>query len=159
MEILDLATLITGVTSMGDVVILDNEKVSILEAEILKLPQVDLGTQHELSGKVYARTIYIRAGVVLTGAKHNHDHINIVFGDITVSTDEGMKRLTGYHVLPTKAGMKRVGFAHAGTYWTTCSYTELTEIEAIEDELTDESEMLQTRTLKLHGKETICHLD
>lgn len=129
-----------------------NDKVSDLERAILQVPQVDLGTTHELAGEVYARTIFIPAGTVLTGAAHNKDHVNIMFGDITVSTDDGMTRLTGYHVLPTKAGMKRVGFAHRDTCWTTVCHTKLTDIEAIEDEMTDESEMLQTRTFKLRNE-------
>ena len=131
--------------------ILNRDRMDSLEAEIAKMPQVDLGTTHELSGGIYARTIYIPAGVALTGLVHKKDHINIVMGDITVSTDEGMKRLTGYHVLQTKAGMKRVGFAHENTAWTTVCQTALTEIEAIEDELVEEADKLQTRTLKLRS--------
>lgn len=125
------------------------ESIEKLEEMILQVPQIDLNTTHELAGEVYARTIFIPAGTVLTGAAHNKDHVNVMFGDITVSTDDGMKRLTGYHVLPTKAGMKRVGFAHRDTCWTTVCHTKLTDIEAIEDEMTDESDKLQTRTLKL----------
>ena len=95
------------------------DQLAELERLILAVPQIDLQTQHELLGKVYSRTIYIPAGTVLTGATHKKDHINIVFGDITVSTDDGMKRLIGHHVIPTKAGIKRAGFAHVDTIWTT----------------------------------------
>lgn len=119
--------------------------VDRLEGFILQAPQVDLKTEHALSGGVYARTIHIPAGTVLTGATHKKDHINVVFGDISVSTEEGMKRITGYHVIQTKAGMKRAGYAHADTVWTTLCHTELTEINEIEDELVEESERLQTR--------------
>ena len=121
--------------------------VEALEVEILKAPQVDLQTTHKLSGGVYARTIIIPAGTVLTGAAHKKDHINIMQGDITVSTDDGMKRLTGQHVLETKAGNKRVGFAHADTVWTTVCHTNLTEIDAIEHELVEEPERLQSRLM------------
>ena len=116
-----------------------------LEEAIFDAPQVDLGTQHCLSGGMYARTITIPAGTVLTGATHKTDHINIVYGDITVTTDDGVKRLTGYHVLPTKAGSKRAGFAHKDTMWTTVCKTDLCVIEDIEDELVEESGKLQTR--------------
>jgi hypothetical protein len=121
------------------------EKVERLEALILECQQVDLKTTHKLSGGVYARTITIPAGTVLTGAAHKKDHINIVQGDITVSTDEGMKRLTGQHVLTTKAGNKRVGLAHANTIWTTVCQTFLTDFDEIEAELVEEPERLQTR--------------
>lgn len=119
--------------------------VKRLEEAILQTPQVDLETQHCLSGGMYARTITIKAGTVLTGATHKTDHVNIVHGDISVTTDAGVKRLTGYHVLPTKAGSKRAGYAHADTMWTTICKTELVCIEDIEDELVEESANLQTR--------------
>jgi len=125
------------------------KQVELLEAALLSIPQVDLKTSHVLSGKVYARTIQIPAGTVLTGATHKKDHVNVVYGDITVTTDDGPKRFTGYHVLPTMAGSKRAGFAHADTCWTTICHTELTDIEEIEDELVEESASLQTRQLQL----------
>lgn len=126
-----------------------NDAVAELERHVLTAPQVDLRTEHALAGGVYARTITIPAGTVLTGALHKKDHINIVEGDITVTTDEGPLRLTGYHVITVKAGSKRAGFAHSDTKWTTVCHTELTDIEAIEDEMTDESARLQTRQLAL----------
>ena len=131
------------------------EKVERLEALILQTPQVDLKTTHCLSGGIYARTIIIPAGTILTGAAHKKDHINIMQGDITVSTDEGMKRLIGQHVMATKAGNKRVGLAHADTIWTTVCHTNLTDIEAIEEELVEESETLQTRQDLLSNQESL----
>lgn len=121
------------------------EAVRELESHLLALPQVDLSTTHVIHGGMCARTILIPAGVVLTGALTNCDNVCIVNGDITVTTDEGPQRLTGYHVLPANAGTKRVGVAHADTWWTMVWRTDLAEIEAIEDELTDESAMLQSR--------------
>ncbi len=37
----------------------------------------------------------------------------------------------------------------SGGYWTTVCHTKLIDIEAIEDEMTPESDKLQTRTLQL----------
>jgi hypothetical protein len=128
-----------------------HEAISRLEAAVLDLPQTDLRTEHALSGQVYARTIHIPAGTVLTGATHKKDHVNIVCGDITVTTDQGPTRITGYRVIATKAGSKRAGFAHADTTWTTLCHTALDDIEAIEDELVEESAQLQTRQAALPG--------
>ncbi len=132
------------------------ERVERLEDAILALPQVDLLTEHVFSGGLYARTITIPAGTALTGAAHKTDHLNICVGDIEVLTDDGPKRLTGLHVLATKAGMKRAGYAHADTRWTTVcmtSYTSLADLAAIEAELVEEPERLQTRT------QSISHAD
>lgn len=121
------------------------EAVRALEQEMLKLPQVDLSTSHVVHGGMCARTILIPAGTVLTGALTNMDNMCVMAGDITVTTDDGTVRLTGFHVLPARAGFKRAGVAHADTYWTTIWPTDLADIKAIEDEMTNESSMLQTR--------------
>ena len=119
--------------------------VQRLEELILQAPQVDLMTTHALENGMYARTIYLEAGTVLTGAVHKTDHINIVYGDISVTTDEGVKRITGYQVITTKAGMKRAGYAHAATAWTTICKTDKTDLNEIEDELVENADKLQTR--------------
>lgn len=121
------------------------EAVRELERHMMQLPQVDLSTSSVVHGGMCARTILIPAGTVLTGALTNCDNICVMHGDISVTTDEGTLRLTGFHVLPANAGAKRAGWAHEDTYWTTVWPTELTSITDIEDEMTDESELLQTR--------------
>ena len=123
----------------------DADVVRKAEAYLLTLPQVDLGTQHLVHGGVSVRTIFIPAGGHVTGAQTNLANVCIVHGDITVTTDGGPQRLTGFHVLPANPGSKRYGVAHAGTWWTTVHHTELTDIAAIENEMTDEAAMLQTR--------------
>lgn len=94
---------------------------------------------------MYARTIFIPAGVALTGALTEMDNICVLYGDITVTTDEGTQRLTGFNVLPAKRGAKRAGVTHADTWWATVIPTELTDIDAIEDAMTTEADRLQTR--------------
>lgn len=121
------------------------EKVAELERYALQMPQVDLHTSHLIHGGLCARTILIPAGTLLTGAQTNMDNICVVFGDIEVTTDDGVQRLTGFNVLPAKAGFKRAGIAHTDTWWTTLWPTELQDIDAIEDEMTNEAGMLQTR--------------
>lgn len=124
-----------------------NEAVRALEAVVLSCPQIDLSTSHLVHAGMYARTILIPAGTVLTGAQTNADNVCICFGDITVTTDDGPRRLTGFNVLPAKAGAKRAGIAHADTWWTTVHRTNLTDISSIENELTVEADSLQTRRL------------
>ena len=121
------------------------DAVRALERELAALPQVDLSTAHLIHGGMYARTILIPAGVALTGALTEMDNICVLYGDITVTTDEGTKRLTGFNVLPAKAGAKRAGVTHADTWWTTIIPTELTDIAAIEEAMTGEADRLQTR--------------
>ena len=123
----------------------DPESVRQLEDYLVGLPQVDLGTSHVIHGGMYARTVLIPAGTTMTGAMTNADNICVVCGDITVTTDDGPMRLIGFHVLPAKAGSKRVGVAHADTYWTALFVTDKSDIQDIEAQLTDEPDRLLTR--------------
>ena len=101
------------------------EQIEHLEALILSLeaerPEaiVPIPTWHTFCDGLVARTILIPADTVATGAVHLGEQMNICHGDITVLTGDGMRRITGYRVLPSGAGSKRVGWAHADTWWTT----------------------------------------
>jgi hypothetical protein len=128
-----------------DISVIPIDAVRALERELALFPQVDLSTTHLVHGGMYARTIFIPAGVALTGALTEMDNICVLYGDITVTTDEGPRRLTGFHVLPAKAGAKRAGVTHAETWWTTIIPTELTDISAIEEAMTTEADRLQSR--------------
>ena len=120
-------------------------EVQRFEKELAALPQLNQEVHHEVFGGLYTRTGCIPAGVAFTGQVHKHDHINIVVGDISIVTESGLLRLTGYNVLPTKAGSKRVAFTHSETYWTTILATDLTDVQAIEDWAVEDSNKLTTR--------------
>jgi hypothetical protein len=124
------------------------EQIKALEVQLGELPQIDLNTTHSLMNGMYVRSIFIPKGCALVGAQHKTDHINIVSGDIMVTTDEGTKRLTGYNVITTKAGLQRAGVALEDTYWSTITRTafdSLDRLADIEDELTPDADRLQTR--------------
>lgn len=94
------------------------EQIERLERILLQGPQVDLPMKHYFAPGIYAREMFIPAGTVLTGDVHKTEHIATFVGDITVWTDDGMKRLIGHHTFSSKAGAKRVGYAHSDTYCT-----------------------------------------
>lgn len=125
------------------------QSVKKLEDFILQLPQVDLNTDNIVHGGMCARTVFIPAGTVLTGALTSLDNICIVCGDITVTTDNGAQRLTGYNVLGASKGTKRVGITHSDTWWTMMFKTDSIDIDEIEREMTDEYDALQTRRSSL----------
>lgn len=121
------------------------ECVQRLEDLLLEMPQVQLATDHLVHGGMYARTVFIPAGTLLTGALTLRDNVVVMHGGITVTTDEGQQVLDGFHVLPACAGAKRAGVAHANTWWTTIWSTDKTDVAEIENELTSEPDKLQTR--------------
>lgn len=126
-----------------------NDQVRALEAVMATLPQEVLPAHVLTHGQVSARAVLIPAGFMLTGCETNFDNLCILLGDITVTTDDGPRRLTGFHMLPANRGTKRVGHAHADTWWICCHHTALTDQREIEDEMTNESASLNSRLLEL----------
>lgn len=117
------------------------DKMERLESEMRKNVQVELETRHYFAKGLYAREIVIPKDTLLTGLIHKFEQINICSGDITIVTDEGNVRLTGYHTVVSPPGTKRAGYAHDDTVWTTiCSSPdEERDIEKLEAFLVTDS--------------------
>lgn len=122
---------------------------------------VKLDTWHHFADGLVARTIFIPAGTVLTGAMHRAESLNIASGDISVTTEHGVRRIVGYSVLPSLPGAKRAGIAHADTYWTTVHLNPGNErdIDKLEDALVFGAENLQRRRLPAIEGEQRVRLD
>lgn len=128
---------------MSDVILVGGDgdirsKVFALEDQVSQMPQVDCPVWNHFAPGLYARKMLIPKGTVLTGAIHKTEHLCIISGDITVTTDDGVKRITDAHaILSSKPGAKRAGFAHEDTYWTTVHATDETDLEKLVEELTE----------------------
>lgn len=127
------------------------DQVKRLEAFVIQAEQTDLRTRHFILPSphgvtLYGREIVVPPHTVLTGAASNLDHLATCSGDILVSTDDGMRRLTGHHTFSARKGAKRVGitFEHA-CIWTCFYVVKSDNLDEIEREMSDEFEMLQTR--------------
>lgn len=83
-----------------------------LEAEILKLPQVEMPVDHDFCNGLYARTMHIPAGTILTGAIHREESFFLVRkGELIVSTDNGPRTIGPGDMSISKIGTKRAGIA------------------------------------------------
>lgn len=112
------------------------ETIQSFERQLRGLPQIDIETTHHFAEGIYGREIFIPAGTVLTGKIHRTDHLNFLMqGDITVWTDDGMKRLQAPAIIKASAGTKRVGYAHTDTIWVTVHASRETDLEKLEAEL------------------------
>lgn len=108
-------------------------RVMALEAELSKLPQLEQDLHHHFSDGVYARELRLPAGTVATGKTHRHAHLSFLLkGDISVLTEEGVKRLQGPAIVPANAGIKRAVYTHTDTVWVTIHATTETDLDEIE---------------------------
>ena len=110
-----------------------------LEAEMMSWPEEFKSmppVEHCFSPGAYARTMLIPEGQMIVGKMHRHEHLNIIsYGDISVSTYEGVVRFVGHNVFKSSPGVKRAVYANKNTMWTTIHLTEETDLEKIEEEV------------------------
>lgn len=114
----------------------DRAQLDALEARMVQLPQIEIPVQHRFAEKqgLYAREIVIPKGALMTGRVHKHQHVSIMIrGDMSVLTDKGMERVSGYRCWICEPGTKRVGYAHEETVWLTVHHTDHMTAEGIED--------------------------
>lgn len=112
------------------------DKINHLESEMMKAPQLEIKTTHYFSNGIYAREIFIPKGTLLTGKIHKTEHLNICSqGDISVLTEDGIKRIKAPFTMSCRPGTKRVGYAHEDTVWTTIHGTHETDLKMLESEL------------------------
>jgi hypothetical protein len=116
-----------------------------LEGEASTLPQVRIETTHTFHAGLYARTVRIPAGSMITGTLIKIPTLLIFQGDALVYLGDGHVRLKGYHVLEASAGRKQVFVAHADTWLTMVFATTATTVEDAETEFTDEAHLLLSR--------------
>lgn len=113
------------------------QQIEELEDYLKKGETLELKAEHHFSEGIYARTLFIPKGTILTGKAHRQEHLNIISqGLITVWTEQGMKKVgAGTHIV-SQPGCKRVGYAHEDTIWTTIHSNPANEKDPEKLELT-----------------------
>jgi hypothetical protein len=113
--------------------------------ELRKLPQIEPEIKNSFSPGVYARTIYMPAGIYLIGKTHKTEHFNIAHtGMANVTIDGQTKLICGGEFFKSEPGSKKVFEIISAMKWTTIHPTEKTDIDEIEKDTvyTDEEEVL-----------------
>lgn len=127
---------------MNDVIAfaLMRAKVEAAEDEIRKLPPVELPVRHHFAKSTYGRELFIPKGTILTGKIHKYTQLNVlVAGDISVLTEDGVKRVQPPFVVVSPAGTKRIAYAHEDTIWLTIHGTDETDVDRIEQQFIAQS--------------------
>lgn len=89
---------------------------------------------HHFAPGLYAREIFIPAGVLIIGKIHRHAHVNTISkGKVVVATEFGLQELVAPITFVSKPGTKRAVVAQEDTIWTTYHPTEETDLAKIEE--------------------------
>ena len=115
------------------------EQIDRLQAEMVKMPQADLQTEHYFSESgMYCRKVFRLAGTLIVGKVHKHHHLFLcAMGEIIAWTENGMKRLQAGDVVESKPGTKRVTLAVTDAIGVTVHRTDKTDLDEIEAELVE----------------------
>jgi hypothetical protein len=138
----DVALVRQHIAPMGDVAI---ENVRRLENLAREMPQVAISTDHTLHAGMYARTVFVPAGVMITGVMIKIATLLIVHGDVVVYVEGGPMQLRGYTVLPASAGRKQAFVAQTDAWLTMVFPTDAKTVEEAERQFTDEIDRLSSR--------------
>lgn len=89
---------------------------------------------HHFAPGLYAREIFMPAGVCVVGKIHKHAHVNnISAGRVLVTTEFGKEELCAPYQFVSKPGTKRAVLVLEDCIWTTYHPTEETDLAKIED--------------------------
>jgi quercetin dioxygenase-like cupin family protein len=115
------------------------EQIEQLQAEMVKMPQAELQTEHYFSESgMYCRKVFRPAGTLIVGKIHKHHHLFLcAMGEIIAWTENGMKRLQAGDVVESKPGTKRVTLAVTDAIGMTVHRTDKTDLDEIEAELVE----------------------
>ena len=120
-------------------VVPSREQIEQLQAEMVKMPQAELQTEHYFSESgMYCRKVFRPAGTLIVGKVHKHHHLFLcAMGEIIAWTENGMKRLQAGDVVESKPGTKRVTLAVTDAIGMTVHRTDKTDLDEIEAELVE----------------------
>lgn len=121
------------------------KQITDAECELLCLEQIDLVTEHVLHGGMYARTVRLPPGVIITGALIKVATILIFNGDADVLIGDTSARISGYGVLAASAFRKQVFVTRSQVELTMIFPTQAKTVEEAEAEFTDEADRLMSR--------------
>lgn len=109
------------------------DKVHALERVMLQMPQVEMPVTHHFAEGTYGRELFIPKGTVLTGKIHKYSQINVlVAGELSVLTEDGIKRVKPPFIVVSPPGTKRIAYAHEDSIWLTIHGTRETDLQKIE---------------------------
>ena len=115
------------------------DKVEALQIEVAKHEQYEAPTEHLFHGGMYCRQVWRPAGCLIVGKVHKKEHFYmVVFGTVAVTTDEGVKLITGPQVICSSPGTKRAVYEETDALCMTFHRVESDTVEDVESELVED---------------------
>lgn len=98
----------------------------------------DLPLTHTFSDGVYAREIFMPAGMLVVGHVHKTRHLNIVSqGKAKVWMGGSVVEITAPYTFESEPGVQKVLYIKEDMFWTTIHLTNKRDVLELEDDLID----------------------
>ena len=128
-------------TELLEKIIPSKEQIEKLQAEMVKMPQAELQTEHYFSEGMYCRKLTRPAGTLIVGKVHKKPHFFLCAkGEIIAWTESGMRTLQPGDIIESQPGTKRVTYAISDAIGITVHKTDKTDLNEIEAELIEPDE-------------------
>lgn len=112
------------------------ESILAIEERMFEEEQIEMPPTHHFFEGGYGREILIPAGTLVAGKIHKHRSLNILAaGEMTLLTEEGVKKIKAPYTVVSPPGIKRVAYAHTDCTWVCVHGTQETDLEKIEEEV------------------------
>lgn len=122
-----------------------DDKVVKLQEEMLKLPQVELTTDHYFCNGMYARRIFSKASTLIVGKRHKTEHFYMVLtGCVQVNINDQIVTLDadkdGPQILNCPIGTKRAVYVIRDSWRLNVhlNLNNVQELEELENNLVEE---------------------
>jgi hypothetical protein len=123
--------------STPDILALEKIMKNDFDQELLK---AITDTQHYQIKGVYVRTMYVPAGMLVTGKIHNFESIGILAqGTMRISNGDTSVSVSAPYITVDKPGIKRLGYAETDCTFISVHRTDAEELSVIEDELVSDT--------------------
>ena len=105
-----------------------------IEVQMLRGNVVDIPVGHLQTPGIYSRTMFAKAGTVITSMVHKTEHPFVLAqGSLRIFIEgEGVVELHAPYLGVTKPGTRRLAYVVEDVIWTTFHATEETDLERIE---------------------------
>lgn len=118
------------------------DEIVRLQSEMMTMPQVELPTEHFFADGMYCRVLFRPAGTLIVGKVHKREHFYIICsGTVKVTTDGGVKEITGPKIIVCRPGTKRAVLALTDATCLTVHRTESQDLDEIEAEIIEPEEV------------------
>lgn len=112
------------------------EKIEQIEAELLRLPQVECPLVHRFAPGVYLREIFMPAGTFIIGQQHKTEHFNIILrGRARVMVDGVVQIMEAPYTFVSHVDVRKVLYIEEDMVWQTVHPTHETDLKKLEAEL------------------------